>query len=391
MPVVQLLATQDGETVLKLPPVELTPDQTSPEGLRKAFFEQTGGRAFVLHDGGVGLGLEKDRYLVRLEGAVSAPTDVYSPLEQARAWQQAGWFRETLSWLTDILGETVLEVEQVSTYDLACVLRVRTKGRTVYLKASETGLEAALTAQLATRHPDLTPNVVAWDEQRLVTRDCGPRLSEHADIAAWRVAVEKLAYFQRAADTRVFGLRGCPAHDFGALADRAERFLQDTDTLLGWGLTEAQAALLAEQVPRVKRAHEQVLALSLPLLPAHGDAHPMNALTGCGVVWFDLSEACVAHPLLDIGWFLAWLSHSSRATLPLRQTRPDAEAELWRSYLHASDLPEALDLLSDVRVLALTHRALVYHERFYTWQGTVPGWRSEYVPYYLRCLLKLPL
>lgn len=108
-------------------------------------FSSRRGRAFVLHDGGIGLGLKKDRYLVRLEGAVSAPTDVYLPLEHAGAWQQPGWFKETLSWLTTTLGEP-FEVEQVSTYDLACVLRVQTERRTVYLKAAETGLEAALTA-----------------------------------------------------------------------------------------------------------------------------------------------------------------------------------------------------------------------------------------------------
>ncbi len=392
VPAVQFLATRDGETALKLPPVELTPDRTSLKGLRKAFFEGTGGRAFVLHDGGIALGLEKDRYLVRLEGAVSAP-NVYPPLEQARVWQQPGWFRKTLSWLTATLGETLSTVEQVSTNDLACVMRVQTEGRTVYLKASQTRLEAALTAQLATRHPDLTPNVVAWDADRrlLVTEGCGTRFSESAEQADWHTAVTKLARFQRMASAHSFRALGCPLHTFDDLASRAETFLHDVRTLRGWGLTAEQVAALAERVLHIRQAHERVLALNLPPLPAHGDAHPINALTGCGVVWLDLSEACVAHPLLDIGWFLAWFSHPSRTTLPLRQTHPDAEAELWRSYLHASDLPEATDLLRDVKVLALTHRVLVYHEQFYTWQGTVPGWRTEYVPYYLRCLLKLPL
>lgn len=94
---------------------------------------------------------------------------------------------------------------------------------------------------------------------------------------------------------------------------------------------------------------------------------------------------------MDIGWFLAWLSHPARDTLPLRQTHPDAATELWHSYLQTSDIPDATDLLSDVTRLALMHRVLVYHERFHRWQGTVPGWRPEYVPYYLCSLLKLPL
>jgi len=134
-----------------------------------------------------------------------------------------------------------------------------------------------------------------------------------------------------------------------------------------------------------------VLALGLPPLPAHGDAHPMNALTGCGGVWFDWSEGGVAHPLLDIGWFLAWLSHPARKALPLRRAHPDAALALWHSYLRALNVTEADNLLADVMGLALMHRVLVYHERFHRWQGTVQGWRPEYVPYYLRCLLKLPL
>lgn len=133
-----------------------------------------------------------------------------------------------------------------------------------------------------------------------------------------------------------------------------------------------------------------VRALGLPPSPAHGDAHPMNAITGCGGVWFDWSEACVAHPLLDSGWFLAWLTHPGRGTLPLRQTHPDAATELWQTYLQASTLPKSTDP-KGAMTLSLVHRALAYHKRFRTWQGTVPGWRPEYVPYYLRCLLKLPL
>lgn len=395
MPKVRFLATRDGATATSLPPTNLAPEQTSLEGLRSAFFEGTGQHAFVLHDDGLGLGLEKEQYLVRLEGDVPGAKSKYPTLARARAWQQPGWFGETLGWLERTLGETVLTVEQVSSNDLACVLRVTTEGKTVYLKASETGLEAALSAHLAARYPELIPEVLAWDKGRqlLVTKDCGARLSESADLDAWHAAVTRLVHFQWTADMQVFESQ-CPVYTFSDLSDRAEIFLRNADTLRGWGLTAGQVAALAERVPYIRRAHSRVLALGLPLLPAHGDAHPMNALSGCGVVWFDLSEACVAQPLLDIGWFLAWFSHPARRTLPLRRIYPDAATRLWDGYLHsylqASGLPKAADL-NDVVVLALTHRALVYHERFQTWRGTVSGWRPQYVPYYLRCLLKLPL
>lgn len=388
MPIVRFLATRDGKVAASLPPLDLSPEQTSAEGLREAFFEQTGQRAYVLHDDGIGFGLEKDHYLVRLERTLADAADTYPPLEHARTWQQPGWFRETLRWLENTFGETVSAVRQVSTNDLACVTRVETENRIVYLKASETGLEAALSAHLADRYPELTPNVVAWDEHRhlLVTEDCGVRLSESSDVDVWHIAVENLAHFQRVADAHVFRALGCPVYTFTDLADRAETFtfLRDADALHRWGLTAPQVSALAERIPYVRHAHERVSAFGLPLLPAHGDAHPMNALTGCRV-WFDWSEACVAHPLLDVGWLLA-----REKLLPPRQTYPDVAATLWQTYLRIFHLPKTTDL-DDVVTLALIHRALVYHEKFGSWQGTVPGWRPEYVPYFLRCLLKLPL
>ena len=387
---VRFLPTSTGKVT---PATELTSEQTTPEGLRAAFFERTGRHAFVLHDSGLGLGLDKESFTVRLEDSGAAPA--YPQLEHARAWQQPGWFGGTLGWLNEALGEEIVKLEQVSTNDLACVLRVTTEQQTVYLKTSETELEAALTAQLAVQHPDLLPNVITWDAKRsvLVTRDCGPRLSEAAEPTFWNAAVSKLAYLQRSVDAYNLQELGCPVYDFTALAARAETFLHGADTLRRWGLTGAQTSRLQEQSPRIRSAHERVSALNLPLLPAHGDAHPMNALTGYApaynIVWFDLSEACITQPLLDVGWFLAWLSHPARHTLPLRQAHPDAAAELWQVFLREANLPEATLLLNDVMVLALVHRALVYHERFRDFRGTVPGWRPQSTPYCLRSLLKL--
>jgi len=129
MPVVRFLVTRDGKTALSLPPLDVSPEHTSLQGLRKAFFERTGRRAFVLHGGGLELGLDRDSYVVRMEGATPVASDEYPPLEHARAWQRPGWFRETLAWLERALGEPLLRVEQVSSYDLAAVLRVQTSAR----------------------------------------------------------------------------------------------------------------------------------------------------------------------------------------------------------------------------------------------------------------------
>ena len=146
---------------------------------------------------------------------------------------------------------------------------------------------------------------------------------------------------------------------------------------------------LANLVPRVEEAHSRVAALGLPDLATHGDAHPMNALSGpAGSLWFDWSEAGVAHPFLDAGWFFAWFGHPAKANLPVRREHPDAVGQLWAQYLDALEAREAERALPDAVLLALVHRAVAFDQRFRDWQGTVPGWRPQYVPYYLRLALR---
>ena len=82
--------TFTSSTGITLPSAVVTPEQTTPEGLRKVFFEKTGRDAFVLHDGGLGLGLDRlsldplglnrESFTVRLEDSGAAPNP-YAPLE----------------------------------------------------------------------------------------------------------------------------------------------------------------------------------------------------------------------------------------------------------------------------------------------------------------------
>ena len=63
-----------------------------------------------------------------------------------------GWFAEVKEWLEDVLephSERVLGLEQVSLYDLACVLRAQTESGSVYLKASVDPLESVVASHLA--------------------------------------------------------------------------------------------------------------------------------------------------------------------------------------------------------------------------------------------------
>lgn len=393
MSTLHYVVTRDGRHALALPGMPLEPGRTQPRHLREQLLASTGIDAWLLHDDGLQLDLKRSHYRVQVETRDELPaaaTLSFQAVPQARAWQRPGWFEDTRAWLEYTLAERIVRAEQHSSYDLASVLRVTTATRTLYLKVSETSLKARVSAHLARTHPRLVPEVVDIDARRnlLVTQDGGARLSESSDLELWTEALRKLARFHRSSPAS-FRALGCPSHDFTLLAARAESFLSDAETLRGWGLSDSHIEVLHRLSPEVRVAHGRVNALGLALGPNHGDAHPMNVLVKHGAVWFDWSEAGLAHPFLDVGWCLAWLSHPARADLPIRRAHPDAASHLWGSYLEEFGVLSALPLLTDALRLALIHRALLYHARFYSWRGTVRGWRPEYVPYYLRTVLKL--
>ena len=311
-----------------------------------------------------------------------------------RPWMRPGWFAEVGGWLEDVLEphhERVVRLEQVSTYDLACVLRAQTESGSVYFKASVDPLESVVTPHLARTFTNLVPEVLVACETRgwLLTRGSGERLSGAADLDVWLDAFAKLAKFQ-GSSINLQSLGGA-VYRFDTLAGQAEALLRDRATLSSWGLRDEQVDTLADLSPRVKRAHEQVSALGLLESPAHGDAQPMNALFNeeGSVRWFDWSEASVAHPFMDVGWCLAWMLNPARDPLPVCREFNNASERLWRGYLQALGVPDAEGSMGDAIILAMTHRALVYHAKYATLEGTVPGWRPQYVPYYLKLLLKM--
>lgn len=355
---------------------------------------------FVLHDGGLHTGANEIVVLLeaRSNGPATPPGDdcFFPRLPHSRPWQRPGWHAAALAWLDDRLtarGDARRgEVAQISTYDRACVIKAAHGERSVFLKAAEGRTEAATLAVLKPLLPGCLPELLGVREEDglFATRDAGPHLSESDDLELWRDAVEKLARFHRDIDPGVLAPLGAPRHDFAALPARVSALLHDDMALEGWGLQPDTVAKLGTLAPTVEAAHARVDALGLAPTLTHGDSHPMNALTSPdGVVWFDWSEAGTAHPLLDAGWFFAWLSHPARRELPLRRAAPDAPERLWSHYLRALGAPEAAAMHDDAILLALAHRAASFAERFRDWQGTVAGWRPQYAPYYLNWMARL--
>ncbi|THF71395.1 hypothetical protein E7T06_03400 [Deinococcus sp. Arct2-2] len=350
---------------------------------------------WLLHDGGLSFGMEGTPRLQALSNVVpdgmAWEVAAVPPLPGAREWQRPGWLSALKARLEGVLSEHGLSpagpLKLLSSNDLATVVEAATLADSVFLKVAAHPREVAVTSHLARQHPAFLPPVLYANTatNTLVTRSGGSLLDGVGELEAWTVALHQLARFQTDADASALAALGCPAWPLLDMAQRVDAFLSDTPTLTAWSLKPDKIATLQAARPAIRASFEALAAHGLPDLPAHGDAHPRNALAGTREnLWFDWSEAAsAAHPFMDAGWFLAFALHPARANLPIRIAYPDLESRLCAAYLHALGCPDASALLAQSIPLALLHRAVVYDARFRDWQGTVPNWRPQYVPYYL--------
>lgn len=242
-----------------------------------------------------------------------------TPTATDHPWVLPGWRGEVDRWLDAQLGARglgpIVACEQVRTWALSCVLRVRTARGSYYLKALPPayGPEVAITALLATHFPTVVPPVIAADRERgwLLLADSGP-LMDDARLALWDAAVSQIAAMQRAAIPLVGDLlaRGCQDQRLDALAAQAATL--PGDPLVRAVLTDPEYAALGALVPRLIDRCAELATFGLPATLVHGDLHSGNiAQRGDRLTFFDWGDACVAHPffvlfaLLDARYFPA--------------------------------------------------------------------------------------
>ncbi|MFC4424826.1 hypothetical protein [Deinococcus navajonensis] len=349
---------------------------------------------WLLHEGGSSLDRPEPAHLRALSpecprGMVWDEVD-HAALPQARAWQQPHWPEDAAQHIDDALTQVgrirTSALHPVHSNDLVSVIQADTTQGIVYFKASHSGREAAVTAFLARHHPDLVPPLLWADEAQgmILSASGGELLDAVGDIRPWEDALRQLARFQLQADPLALATLDCPGCALAEMADQVDALLGDVAVLKDWGVKEEDRTILEDQRPAIRAAFRALASLGLPDLPAHGDAHPRNALSGGrGSVWFDWSEArSAAHPFLDAGWFLWWTLQ--KPGLPVAQAGEDLGPHLARTYLKALGCPEAQGLLLTSRPLALLQRAVAYDAQFRHWKGTIDGWRPLYVPYVLR-------
>ncbi|RJF71930.1 hypothetical protein D3875_10510 [Deinococcus cavernae] len=345
-----------------------------------------------LHDAGIAFGMTGTPRLLALSGELPAHLSWLEkdlpPLPFEQVWQRPDW-QVCVRRRLEQAGVQATDFSPVHSHDLTSIVRAQTPAGEVFLKTSSKPDEMRFKEYVAADFPDVCPPLLACQVQEgwQVTASGGQLLDAVADLTAWQQAIRRLTEFQQSAQASRLAALGARAYPFEEMRERIPAFLSDTPLLRSWVVPEEKIRALQDARPTIRQALEKLAALKLPDLPAHGDAHPRNALYGeRGSVWFDWSETLsAAHPFMDLGWFLGFTLHPARQTLPVRQAHPELEAHLTQSVLRAFDLPATqAPLLGAAMTLAYLHRAVVYDEKFREWQGNVPGWRPNYVPFSLR-------
>lgn len=278
------------------------------------------------------------------------------PPERA-PWARPGWRRRAEAWIGEqaaLLGRRVLAVEQVKHWSISAVVRVRTDGPDLYLKSPARlplfAEEAAVTAGLAERFPEHVPAPIAVEPE-----EGWLLLPAFDEVVGWEapdeVRLEAFARFgalqRRTADAADELLElGCLDRRPEVLAGQLPELLGDRRALSRLEPNERRA--LRARLPAFVEACARLADVGPPPALVHGDLHLGNVARLDGrLVYFDWTDACVAHPFVDL--------QSLRAE---DGDVRDAYLEAWAGTAPQTRLAEAVELARVVRPL---HHAVSYN------------------------------
>lgn len=283
-------------------------------------------------------------------------------------WERPGWLRLAAAWiesqLTQLGKPSTGPVEQVKHWCLSCILRVPTAQGLVYFKAANGSPlmvnEAVLTQTLAQFFPSVMPQPLAIDPacDWILLADFGAEIGWEASVETREAALTAFAQLQIASAVQVEELlvHGCIDRRLPVLAAQIEPLLND-GAMMSLIDGEQEQRLLAS-APRLAELCTQMAQYKVPATLVHGDMHMSNvARRGEHFVFFDWSDASIAHPFLDM---IAILHEKDPAT----QSRlRDAYLTSWTIYEPMDRLLELWQLAYPLCALhqAVSYRAIAHH------------------------------
>jgi Phosphotransferase enzyme family len=275
-------------------------------------------------------------------------------------WSRPGWRSQLRDWLEAELarlGRRLVALEQAKVWGISTVVRVETDRGDLWFKASAPlplfADEADVTQRLAARFHGYVPEPVAVEPER------GWILFEPFDVLGWHPTLDDhRALFRRFASLQLRTVEltpalladGCLDRRLPVLERQLDQLLADRRALHRLDARETRA--LRRLAPHLHGAIRRLDALGLPPTLVHGDLHPGNATRLAGkIAYFDWTDACVAHPFVDLH-SLQWERDDA-----IREALLDAYLEPWRAAASEETLREAVTL---ARVVTPLHHAVSY-------------------------------
>jgi Phosphotransferase enzyme family len=130
-------------------------------------------------------------------------------------------------------------------------------------------------------------------------------------------------------------------------------------------LSAGEMAALRAAVPRLVASCAELAALAVPPSIVHGDLHLGNVARGPeGFLLFDWTNACVAHPFLDLPTIrrgTAFAEDDDEGEAELRERLRDAYLPQWASFEPPGRLARAWELALPLGALhhAISYRSIV--------------------------------
>ena len=281
--------------------------------------------------------------------------------EQRPAWARPGWLPAVREWIEQEaarLGHTVVGVEQVKHWSISSVLRIDTDGPDLYFKVPmRLPLfvdEARVTARLAERFPDHVPAPLSVEPAHgwLLLAAFDELFTFAAPVAVRTESLRRFARLQRRTSELVGELLadGCLDRRLDVLETQIDPLVNDSEAVAR--LTPEEVTELRRLAPTVKELCRRLAGVGLPSTLVHGDLHMLNVARLDGrLVYFDWSDACIAHPFIDL-LSLEWEKDEAS-----RMALLDAYLEAWQGAETAERLQEAVALATVVSPL---HHAVSY-------------------------------
>jgi fructosamine-3-kinase len=310
--------------------------------------------------------------------------------EQRPSWARPGWYETATAWIKAELaqlGHHVIDpIEPVRNWSLSYVLRARTATNTFYFKAGAVlplfVNEAALLSRLAASYPDHIPMPLSLDRERhwMLLADLGEPIEEKAAVTQKEILFRTFGQIQIEAAAQVEELlaMGCLDRRLDRLTTQIEPLLKDLEATTE--LNENEIEQLQQLIPHLKARCDQLAGYGVPQTLVHGDLHTGNvALFEGKMVFFDWTDACVAHPFFDVMLMMNWEND-----LEIQTRLRDQYLSLWTAY---EPMARLLEMWSLAQPLFALHHAISYQHIVAGLEATAKYELIAWPSYWLRKVL----